>query len=70
MSNHFTNACPYLFGTPNRTKALYNYRRFVPVDRIPRFERNNIHRKLYALRHHFIVMESVLNFMMKNEDVI
>lgn len=25
---------------------------------------------MYALKHHFIVMESVINFMMKNEDVV
>ncbi|CAD8213597.1 unnamed protein product [Paramecium octaurelia] len=67
---HFTNTCPFLFGIPNRIKTLYNYRRFTPVDRTPQYVRHNHTRKMYALKHHFIVLESVLNYMMKNEDLV
>ncbi|CAD8126253.1 unnamed protein product [Paramecium sonneborni] len=67
---HFTNTCPILFGLPNRIKALYNYRKFTPVDRTSRYVRHNHTRKMYALKHHFIVLESVLNYMMKNEDLV
>ncbi|CAD8209035.1 unnamed protein product [Paramecium pentaurelia] len=68
--SHFTNTCPSLFGIPNRIKTLYNYRRFTPVDRTPKYIRHNHTRKMYALKHHFIVLESVLNYMMKNEDLV
>ncbi|CAD8123179.1 unnamed protein product [Paramecium sonneborni] len=69
-NTHFINSCPFLLGTPNRVKAIYNYRKFIPSDRTPFFKRHNYSRKMYALKHHFIVLESILNYMMKNEEFI
>ncbi|CAK82656.1 unnamed protein product (macronuclear) [Paramecium tetraurelia] len=69
-NTHFINSCPFLFGTPNRAKAIYKYRKFTPCDRKPDFQRHNHSRKMYALKHQFIVLESILNYMMKNEEFI
>lgn len=62
--------CPYLFGFPNKTKTLYHHRRSIAVDRCNKINRINSDRKISTLKHRFIVVESILNYMMKNEDFI
>ncbi|CAD8096172.1 unnamed protein product [Paramecium sonneborni] len=67
-SKHFILDCPLLIGGLNRTKVLYQLRHNVPQDRINRL-RNNYDRRISTKKHHFLVMESVVQYIMKNDEM-
>ncbi|CAK70404.1 unnamed protein product (macronuclear) [Paramecium tetraurelia] len=67
-SNHFVLDCPLLIGGINRTKVLYQLRHNVPQDRILKV-RNNEDRRISTKKHHFLVMESVIQYIMKNDEI-
>ncbi|CAD8191328.1 unnamed protein product [Paramecium pentaurelia] len=67
-SKHFVLDCPLLFGGINRTKVLYQLRHNLPQDRIYKL-RNNEDRRIQTKKHHFLVMESVIQYIIKNDEI-
>ncbi|CAD8194916.1 unnamed protein product [Paramecium octaurelia] len=67
-SKHFVLDCPLLFGGINRTKVLYQLRHNLPQDRNFTL-RNNEDRRISTKKHHFLVMESVIQYIIKNEEI-
>ncbi|CAD8181119.1 unnamed protein product [Paramecium pentaurelia] len=65
---HFILDCPLLIGGINRTKVLYQLRHNIPQDRIQKV-RNNEDRRISTKKHHFLVMESVIQYIMKNDEI-
>ncbi|CAD8060849.1 unnamed protein product [Paramecium primaurelia] len=67
-SNHQVLTCPLFRGCINRTKVLYHLRHNILQYR--RFQlRNNHYRRISTKQHQFYIMESVLQYIMKNDEL-
>ncbi|CAD8096103.1 unnamed protein product [Paramecium sonneborni] len=65
---HFILDCPLLIGGLNRSKILYQLRHNLPQDRIHK-QRINEDRRISTKKHHFLVMESVIQYILKNDEM-
>ncbi|CAD8122991.1 unnamed protein product [Paramecium sonneborni] len=67
-SNHLVLQCPLFIGCINRTKVLYHLRHNILQYRSFQF-RNNQDRRISTKKHHYHVMESLLIYIMKNDEL-